>query len=66
MPAAYRQWDIRTTFMQRLPGVTTRHQAYMPIYPLALVMMAMIALSVVLQGAMLWHHLRHPAGGAVR
>jgi glycosyltransferase involved in cell wall biosynthesis len=35
MPAAYRQWDIRTTFMQRLPGVTTRHQAYMPIYPLA-------------------------------
>ena len=35
MPAAYRQWDIRTTLMQRLPGVTTRHQAYMPIYPLA-------------------------------
>ena len=35
MPAAYRQWDIRTTFMQRLPGVTTHHQAYMPVYPLA-------------------------------
>lgn len=35
MPTAYRQWDIRTTFMQRLPGVTTHHQAYMPIYPLA-------------------------------
>jgi glycosyltransferase involved in cell wall biosynthesis len=35
MPAAYRGWDIRTTFMQRLPGVTTHHQAYMPIYPLA-------------------------------
>ena len=35
MPAAYRAWDIRTTFMQRLPGVTTHHQAYMPIYPLA-------------------------------
>jgi glycosyltransferase involved in cell wall biosynthesis len=35
MPAAYRQWDIHTTFMQRLPGVTTHHQAYMPIYPVA-------------------------------
>jgi len=35
MPAAYRTWDIRTTFMQRLPGVFTHHQAYMPVYPLA-------------------------------
>jgi glycosyltransferase involved in cell wall biosynthesis len=35
MPPAYRTWDIRTTFMQRLPGVTRRHQAYMPVYPLA-------------------------------
>ncbi len=35
MPAAYRAWDIRTTFMQRLPGVFTHHQAYLPFYPLA-------------------------------
>ncbi len=35
MPAAYRAWDIRTTFMQRLPGVTSHHQAYLPLYPLA-------------------------------
>ncbi len=35
MPAQYRQWDIRTSFMQRLPGVTAHHQAYMPLYPLA-------------------------------
>ena len=35
MPPAYRAWDIRTTFMQRLPGVTTHHQAYLPVYPLA-------------------------------
>lgn len=35
MPAAYRDWDIRTTFMQRLPGVFTHHQAYLPLYPLA-------------------------------
>ena len=35
MPAAYRSWDIRTTFMQRLPGVTHHHQKYLPVYPLA-------------------------------
>jgi len=35
MPVAYRSWDIRTSFMQRLPGVIQRHQMYMPLYPLA-------------------------------
>ncbi len=35
MPPRYRTWDIRTTFMQRLPGVFTHHQAYLPLYPLA-------------------------------
>ena len=35
MPASYRSWDIRTSYMQRLPGVTTHHQAYLPFYPKA-------------------------------
>jgi len=35
MPPAYRSWDIRTSFMQRLPGVTSHHQMYLPLYPLA-------------------------------
>jgi len=35
MPDAYRQWPIHTTFMQRLPGVTSHHQQYLPVYPLA-------------------------------
>jgi len=35
MPAAYRSWDIRTSFMQRLPLVTSRHQAYLMAYPIA-------------------------------
>jgi glycosyltransferase involved in cell wall biosynthesis len=35
MPAAYRSWDIRTSFMQRLPLVATRHQAYLMVYPIA-------------------------------
>ncbi|MBA2446484.1 MAG: glycosyltransferase [Chloroflexi bacterium] len=35
MPAVYQAWDIRTSFMQRLPLVTRRHQAYLMAYPLA-------------------------------
>ena len=35
MPDAYRDWDIRTTFMQRLPGYSDHHQAWLPVYPLA-------------------------------
>lgn len=35
MPAAYRTWDIQTSFVQRLPGFSDHHQAYLPLYPLA-------------------------------
>lgn len=35
MPVAYRNWDIRTSFMQRLPGVHRHHQKYLALYPLA-------------------------------
>jgi len=33
MPPDYRSWDIRTSFMQHLPGVMSHHQVYMPLYP---------------------------------
>jgi glycosyltransferase involved in cell wall biosynthesis len=36
MPAAYREWDIRTTWMDRLPGIYRHHQPYLPVYPVAL------------------------------
>jgi glycosyltransferase involved in cell wall biosynthesis len=35
MPAAYRTWEIHTSFMQWLPAVATHHQRYLPLYPLA-------------------------------
>ena len=35
MPAAYRAWDIRTSFMQRLPGLRRHFQKYLPLFPLA-------------------------------
>ena len=35
MPAFYQEWQIRTTFMQRLPGVSRHHQKYLAVYPAA-------------------------------
>jgi glycosyltransferase involved in cell wall biosynthesis len=35
MPAVYREWDIRTTWMDHLPSIHSHHQPYLPLYPLA-------------------------------
>lgn len=35
MPAAFRTWDIRTSFLQRLPLSRRNHQLYLPLFPLA-------------------------------
>jgi glycosyltransferase involved in cell wall biosynthesis len=35
MPDAYRAWDIRTSWLDRLPGIHRHHQQYLPLYPLA-------------------------------
>jgi glycosyltransferase involved in cell wall biosynthesis len=35
MPRAYRRWDIRTTWMDHLPGIYRNHQPYLLLYPLA-------------------------------
>jgi len=33
---AFKQMDIRTSFMQKLPWVTKHHQPYLPLYPYAM------------------------------
>jgi len=35
MPAVCRTWDVRTSFMDRLPLVKRHHQPFLPLYPLA-------------------------------
>ncbi len=35
MPPAYQDWDIRTLWMNALPGIHRHHQPYLPLYPLA-------------------------------
>jgi glycosyltransferase involved in cell wall biosynthesis len=48
LPAAFRGMYIRTSFMQRLPGVLAHHQAYLPLYPLAVERMDLRAYDLVL------------------
>ncbi len=35
MPERYRQWDIRTLWIDNLPLIHRQHQPYLPFYPLA-------------------------------
>lgn len=35
MPAGYRMWDIRTSFLDHWPMVKRHHQLFLPFYPLA-------------------------------
>jgi glycosyltransferase involved in cell wall biosynthesis len=51
MPALYRGWDIRTSFMQRLPGVTKLHQLYLPVYPIAFETFDLTSYDVVLSSS---------------
>jgi len=34
LPDSYRDWDIRTSFLDRLPLIKKRHQFFLPLYPL--------------------------------
>ena len=35
MPPVFQDWDIRTSFIQGLPGGQTRYQYYLPLMPTA-------------------------------
>lgn len=60
MPAATRVWDIRTLWMDRLPGIHTHHQPYLPLYPLAWGGLDLSAYDVVLSNKSgFCHGLRH-------
>jgi glycosyltransferase involved in cell wall biosynthesis len=48
MPEAYRAWDVRTSFMQRLPGIADHHQRYLPLYPAAFQMQDLSGYDLVL------------------
>lgn len=35
MPASYQDWDIRTLWLDSMPGIHQHHQPYLPLYPMA-------------------------------
>lgn len=56
MPAKYQTWDIRTTWMQRLPLVTKKHQPFMPLYPAAFETFDLSGYDLVLSSASAFCH----------
>ncbi len=48
MPREYRAWDIRVSFMNRLPFVHRRHQLYLPLYRYAFESFDLSAYDVIL------------------
>ena len=63
MPAAYQKWDVRTSFMQHLPGVARHHQAYLPLYPLAFHSLSVEGYDLILSNKSgFCHFVRTPAG----
>lgn len=51
---AFRTMDIRTSFMQRLPFVHRRHQAYLPVFPYAFESLDVRGFDVVLSMSSAW------------
>ena len=51
MPPAYRKWDIRTSFMQRLPGLRRHFRKYLPLFPLAFEQMDLSGYDLVLDNS---------------
>ena len=48
MPQGHHAWDIRTTWLDRLPGIHRHHQPYLPLYPLAFGQLDLSGFDVVL------------------
>ena len=48
MPATYQQWNIRTAFTNRLPGIHRHHRPYLLLYPLAFASLNLSGYNVIL------------------
>jgi glycosyltransferase involved in cell wall biosynthesis len=63
MPPQYRQWPIRTSFMDGLPGVHRHHQPYLLLYPFAFQSFNLAGYDLILSNKSgFCHGVRKPAG----
>nr|MBA2451853.1 glycosyltransferase [Chloroflexia bacterium] len=65
MPEEYRKWDIRPTWIDRLPGVRTNHQLVLPVYPMAFERLRVPECDLVLSSSSAWAKMVRPPEGAV-
>jgi glycosyltransferase involved in cell wall biosynthesis len=65
MPAAYRDWPIRTTFMQGLPGILRNHQPYLPVYPVAFSRLDLRGYDLIISSSSAFAKNIHPPAGAL-
>src|SRR3990170_3215938 len=63
MPDDYRDWPIRVSFLDRLPGIYQNHQPYLPLYPLAFQRMDLAGHDLILSNKSgFCHGVRKPPG----
>lgn len=65
MPPTYRDWDVRTTFMQRLPGILGNHQPYLPVYPVAFSRLDLRGYDLIVSSSSAFAKNVYPAPGAL-
>lgn len=65
MPAAYRNWDVRTTFIDRMPVAKRNHQMVLPAYPVAFDRLQVPDCDLVLSSSSAWAKMVRPPAGAV-
>lgn len=65
LPRTYESWDIRTTFIDRLPGAYAHHQRYLPVYPVAFERMRIPDCDLVLSSSSAFAKMVSPPRGAV-
>ena len=65
MPMGYREWDIRTTWVERVPGVHGHHQRALAVYPLAFERMRLPGCDLVLSSSSAFAKMVRPPAGAV-
>ncbi len=64
LPEAYRQWDVRPSFLSRLPLIRRKHQFFLPLYPLAFESLDLRGYDVILSLTSAFAHGIIPPAGA--
>lgn len=65
MPPHYAEWDIRTSFLQRIPGAAGHHQALLPFYPRAFERFDLSGYDLIISNSSAFAHLVKPGPNAV-